>query len=57
MRKMQGATMVTIKNESSINDSNTQEIPGKDKKKPVPANNQQPSTCNFFLSKNLEPIG
>ena len=54
---MQGATMVTIKNESSINDSNTQEIPGKDKKKPVPANNQQPSTCNFFLSKNLEPIG
>ena len=48
---MQGATMVTlrvIKNESSINDSNTQEIPGKDKKKPVPANNQLGSTCNFF---------
>ena len=55
MRKMQGATMVTIKNESSINDSNTQEIPGKDKKKPVPANNQvAPAVCTAtFCQKTL----
>ena len=52
MRKMQGATMVTIKNESSINDSNTQEIPGKDKKKPVPANNQV-APATFFRQKTL----
>ena len=44
--------MVTIKNESSINDSNTQEIPGKDKKKPVPANNQV-APATFFRQKTL----